>query len=187
MIYWMLYYEFFKIGLFAVGGGLATLPFLYDLAHHYAWFDANLLPNMIAISESTPGPIGVNMATYVGYSTCGILGGIIATLGLVTPSVIIIMIIARFLNQFRHNQYVESIFAGLRPSVAALIAIAGFEVLKVSIFNLDFFNATHNLLQLFNMKALIIFIIFSIATFKLKLHPIVFILLGGLLGLILQI
>ena len=103
MIYIQLFCEFFKIGLFAVGGGLATLPFLYDLASKYPWFDATMLPNMIAISESTPGPIGVNMATYAGFSATGIIGGIIATLGLVTPSIMIIMIIASFLNKFKEN------------------------------------------------------------------------------------
>ena len=126
MIYFQLFYEFFKIGLFALGGGLATLPFLYNLAAKYPWFDASMLPNMIAVSESTPGPIGVNMATYAGYSAAGISGGIVATLGLVTPSIIIIMIIAGFLNKFQENLYVKSAFYGLRPAVTALIAIAGF-------------------------------------------------------------
>lgn len=185
MIYIQLFYEFFKIGLFALGGGLATLPFLYDLAARYTWFDASLLPNMIAVSESTPGPIGVNMATYAGFSAGGILGGIIATLGLVTPSVIIIMIIAGFLNKFKENVYVKSAFYGLRPAVTALIAIAGFEVLKVTIFTFNNFLLSKNFLDLFNIKALILFILFYLATLKFKLHPIIFIILGALVGVVL--
>lgn len=184
MIYLQLFFEFFKIGLFAVGGGLATLPFLYDLADKYPWFDSTILPNMIAISESTPGPIGVNMATYAGYTAAGISGGVIATLGLVTPSIIIIIIIAGFLNKFKENQYVKNAFYGLRPTVTALIAIAGFEVLKVTVFNFTQFASTHQLLDLLNIKALILFIVFYFATNKFKLHPIIFIISGALLGII---
>ena len=107
MIYLQLFYEFFKTGLFAVGGGLATLPFLYDMADRTGWFTRTQLADMLAVSESTPGPIGVNMATYVGYVTRGIPGAIVSTLGLVTPSVIVILMIAAFLKAFRHNRYVE--------------------------------------------------------------------------------
>ena len=100
MIYIKLFLEFFKIGLFAVGGGLATIPFLYDLAEKTSWFTKAELSNMIAVGESTPGPIGVNMATYAGVQTTGILGGISATLGLICPSLIIILIIAKILDKF---------------------------------------------------------------------------------------
>ena len=113
MIYLQLFYEFFKTGLFAVGGGLATLPFLYDMADRTGWFTRPQLADMLAVSESTPGPIGVNMATYVGFVTCGIPGAIISTLGLVTPSIIVILIIAAFLKAFRHNRYVEAAFYGV--------------------------------------------------------------------------
>lgn len=185
MIYLTLFLEFFKIGLFAVGGGLATLPFLYDLAAKYPWFDAAILPNMIAISESTPGPIGVNMATYVGYTTAGILGGIIATLGLVTPSIIVIIILASFLDKFKENIYVKSAFYGLRPAVTALIGLAAFEVLKVTIFTFNQYLSTKTLLDLFNIKALILFIIFFFANKNFKLHPIIFIICGAFVGIIL--
>ena len=100
MIYLRLFFEFFKTGLFAVGGGMATLPFLYDMADKTHWFTSAQLADMIAVSESTPGPLGVNMATYVGFSVSGIPGGIIATLGLVCPAVVIIIIISKFLNKF---------------------------------------------------------------------------------------
>ena len=100
MIYWLLFYEFFKIGLFAIGGGLVTVPFLFDLTARYDWFTTQELADMIAVSESTPGPLGVNMATYVGYSTAGIGGALAATVGLVAPSVIIIVMIAKLLRRF---------------------------------------------------------------------------------------
>ena len=183
MIYLQLFYEFFKIGLFALGGGLATLPFLYDLAAKYPWFDSAMLPNMIAVSESTPGPIGVNMATYAGFTAAGISGGIVATLGLVTPSIIIIMLIAGFLTKFQESVYVKSAFYGLRPAVTALIAIAGFEVLKVTIFNFEQFKFSNQWLDLINLKALIFFLLFYFATKKLKLHPIVFITTGAIVGI----
>ena len=114
MTYLVLFLEFFKIGLFAVGGGLATLPFLSELAGKYTWFDEAMLGNMIAVSQSTPGPIGINMATYAGFNAAGILGGIIATVGLVTPSVIVIIIVAHVLNKFKKSQVVQAIFYALR-------------------------------------------------------------------------
>ena len=95
MIYLRLFWEFFKVGLFSVGGGLATLPFLYSLGAKTGWFGTADVADMLAVSESTPGPIGVNMATYVGFDCGGVLGGVAATIGLITPSVIIIVLIAR--------------------------------------------------------------------------------------------
>lgn len=185
MIYINLFVEFFKIGLFAVGGGLATLPFLYALTPKYTWFSEADLPNMVAVSQATPGPIGVNMATYAGYNAAGISGSIVATIALVTPSVIIIIIIASFLDKFRENPYFDAAFYGLRPAVTALVTIAGFNVLKDAIFSTILYQDTGNSLDFFNLKAIILFILFSIATFRLKLHPILFIVLGALCGILL--
>ena len=131
-----LIYEFFKTGLFAVGGGLATLPFLYDIASRYAWLDISIMSDMIAISESTPGPIGVNMATYCGYNAgfsaggigLGILSGLSATLALVLPSLITILIVARILDKFQSSTLVDNAFKGLRPVVCGLIASAALSV-----------------------------------------------------------
>ena len=128
MIYLQLFFEFFKAGLFAIGGGMATLPFLYDISDKTGWFTYGQLADMVAISESTPGPIGVNMATYVGFTTAGISGSVIATLGLITPSIIIILIIAGFLKAFKDNKFVQDAFYGLRPASTGLIAAAGFSV-----------------------------------------------------------
>ena len=133
MIYLRLFWEFFKTGLFSVGGGLATLPFIYDMSDRTGWFTYQQIADMVAVSESTPGPIGVNTATYVGYITGGVPGALVATLGLVTPAVICILIIASCLKKFRENRFVDHAFYGLRPASAALIAAAGFSVVRISL------------------------------------------------------
>ena len=141
MIYLRLFWEFFKTGLFAVGGGLATLPFIYDISDRMGWFTYQQIADMIAVSESTPGPIGVNTATYVGYITGGLPGAIVATLGLVTPAIIIILIIASCLKKFRENRFVDHAFYGLRPASAGLIAAAGFSVVMLALVREDAFKA----------------------------------------------
>ena len=134
MTYLLLFYEFFKTGLFAVGGGMATLPFLYDMsARHPDWFSASQIADMVAVSESTPGPIGVNMATYVGFQVGSVPGAVVATIGLVTPSIIVILIVAAFLRSFRDSKLVNSVFYGLRPASAAMVAAAGLSVAGVAL------------------------------------------------------
>lgn len=137
-----LFLTFFKIGLFAVGGGLATLPFLYELANSNAWISVEDISNLVAISESTPGPLGINMATYVGFLKSGVAGSVIASVGLVVPSIIIIVIIARFLDKFKDSRIVQDVFYGLRAASCALIAVAGIGVAKLAFFGekvTDFF------------------------------------------------
>ena len=196
MIYLRLFYEFFKTGLFAVGGGMATIPFLYSMADNTGWFTRLDVDNMIAVGESTPGPIGVNMATYVGYITGGnvgglpfaILGSVIATLGLIAPSIIIILIIASFLKNFRDNRFVDSAFYGLRPASTGLIAAAG---LSVIVSNLFIAGALENgfSLAVFNWKGWILAIVLWVLTNKVKqtkkLHPIIFILASAVVGIVL--
>ena len=123
-VYLRLYWEFFKTGLFAVGGGMATLPFLQNIGETTGWYTYGDLMNMLAVSESTPGPIGINMATYVGFTVGGIPGAVIATLGEVTPSIIVILIVAAILRSFRDNAYVDRAFYGLRPASTGLIGAA---------------------------------------------------------------
>ncbi len=176
--------EFFKTGLFAVGGGLATLPFLTQMQEKYGWFTAEELANMIAVSESTPGPIGVNMATYVGYDTAGILGGICATLSLVAPSVIVILIIARMLDAYQKNPLVQNMFAFMRPAVSGLIAAAGFSVLKIALFTkADTFLASINWVAVAFYAVLLALI--HLKPLK-KVHPIVFIGIGAVVGVLLK-
>lgn len=174
-----LYLEFFKIGLFAVGGGLATIPFLHDLIGKYHWFDAAMLSNMIAISESTPGPIGVNMATFTGYTVAGITGGVIATLGLITPSIIIIVLIAQILEKFKESQIVQAVFKGLRPAVAGLIAAAGFDIFLVTMFNQK--------MPGINYFAVAMFGIILFLSRKYKKHPIFYISICAVIGVIFKL
>lgn len=187
-LYLRLFWEFFKTGLFAVGGGMATLPFMYDISDKTGWFTHSMLADMVAVSESTPGPIGVNMATYVGFVTGGVPGAVIATVGLVTPSVIVILLIARVLNAFRENQYVDAGFYGLRPCSIGLIAAAGVLVIKLALFNTELYASTGALLDLFNFKALILAAVLLAATRCIKklkrLHPIVFILASAVIGIV---
>ncbi len=184
MIYLKVFLEFFKIGLFSIGGGLATLPFLQELIGKYGWISSQDLIDMIAISESTPGPIGVNSATFVGYKTAGLFGGVIATIGIITPSVIIILIIAHYFSKFSETDIVRSAFYGLRPAVLGLIAAAAFEVVKISLFNIDIFVKTNNIIELFNIKALILFISLFYFLRKYKKHPILYLVFAGIIGII---
>ena len=137
MILLQLYWEFFLVGLFSMGGGMATVPFLFDLSERTGWFTHADLTTMIAISEATPGPIGINMATYVGYASAGVPGGVIAPLGLVTPAVIIILLVSRLLNTLWKNPKVQDLFHVLRPASVGLIAAAAFSVCAVSLFTWD--------------------------------------------------
>ena len=194
MLYLRLFWEFFKTGLFAIGGGMATIPFLYDMSAATGWFTSEDVANMIAVGESTPGPIGVNMATYVGYLTGqgagglsgAILGAVIATVGLITPSIIIILIVAVFLKNFPDNRYVQNAFYGLRPASAGLIAAAG---LSVAISNLLFPDVLAQGLQLaaVNWKGWILAAVLWTLTNKVKktkgLHPILFILASAAVGI----
>ena len=186
MLYLRLFWEFFKTGLFAVGGGMATLPFLYSMSDATGWFSHAQLADMIAVSESTPGPIGVNMATYVGFSTAGIPGAVVATLGLITPSVIIILIIARVLAAFRQNKTVDAAFYGLRPCSVGLIAAAGLLVVKIALFDFDLYQQTGVLMNLFNWKAIILAAVLIVLTRYVKplkkLHPVFFILGSAAVG-----
>lgn len=190
MLYLRLFWEFFKTGLFSVGGGMATIPFLSAMADKTGWFTQQQLADMIAVGESTPGPIGVNMATYVGFTTAGIPGAVIATVGLVTPSVIVILIIARILQAFRQNKYVDAAFYGLRPCSVGLIAAAGLLVVKLSLFDLELFRSSGVWADLFNWKALLLTAVLLVFTRAVKatkkLHPIVFILCSALVGVVFQ-
>ena len=184
MIYLRLFWEFLKIGLFAVGGGMATLPFLKELAERTAWFTQDLITDMIAISESTPGPIGINMATYVGFTTAGVVGSLVATLGIITPDIIIILIIASFLGKFRESKLVDSAFYGLRPASAALIAAAGWSVVKISLIHLD----AAALASVFQWKAIalavVIWLLTNVVKQTKKWHPLAFIAVSAVIGVI---
>ena len=192
MIYLRLFYEFFKVGLFSVGGGLATVPFLTDMGSRTGWFTAGDLANMLAISESTPGPIGVNMATYVGFHTGGVPGGIVATLGLIAPALIVITIIAGFLKKFRESRVVDSVFYGLRPASTALITAALIQVCTIALMFHEVPVPEYGVIktQLFYWPAIVlaavVFVCLQIKPLK-KLHPIVYILASAVVGIVFQL
>ena len=192
MILLRLFFEFAKTGLFAVGGGLATIPFLQDLGARTGWFSAADLSTMIAVSESTPGAMGVNMATYVGFTIArvhgipGIIGAIVATLGLTFPSIVVIIIIAGFLEKFRQSKTVDAVFYGLRPASTALIASAGLTVAMTVLVTVG--GAAEHALSI-HWPALILAVVVFIAmryTPLKKLHPILFIAFSAVVGVILQ-
>ena len=185
MIFLQLFYEFFKTGLFAVGGGLATLPFLEDISQRTGWFTSAQLADMLAISESTPGPIGVNMATYVGFETAGILGSLCATVGLVMPSVIIIVLVSKVLEKFRTNTYVEAAFYGLRPASVAMVASAGIGVAMTTLLNLTASGFAVLRWRELVLAAVIVVLTNFVPKVK-KFHPIVFIALAAAVGIIFE-
>ena len=191
MIYLRLFWEFFKVGLFSVGGGLATLPFLYSLGAKTGWFSTADVANMLAVSESTPGPIGVNMATYAGFDCAGVRGGVVATLGLVTPSVIVIVLIAMALQAFRTNKYVDAAFYTLHPASTGLIAAAGWSVFALVLVNLDAYRASYQLADLLQWKNLILFAVIWVLTNLVKplkkLHPVVFLALAAIVGIVFRL
>lgn len=192
MLYLRLFFEFFKTGLFAVGGGMATIPFLYEMADSTGWFSYDDLANMVAVGESTPGPIGVNMATYVGFvagmNNGGILGALLgavtATLGLITPSVIIILIISAVLNSFRNNPAVNRAFYGLRPASTGLIAAAGVGVVIANLFYADQGFSVGAINWKGWILAVVIWLLSNKVKWTKKLHPIVFIGISALAGIL---
>ncbi len=179
MIYLTLFTEFFKIGLFAVGGGLATIPFLFKLTEKFDWFDVAHLTNMIAISESTPGPLGVNMATFAGIQAAGLMGGIVATLGLVVPSLFVIMAVCKVLDKFKASPTVSSIFYGLRPAVAAMIFSFLCVLLEMIVYHIPAGKP-------FWIQS-ILFLCYLILVFQYKFHPIFFICFGAFMGILFEL
>lgn len=177
----LLIWEFFKTGLFAIGGGPATIPFLMDMAKRYPWFTMEELSDMIAISESTPGPIGINFATYAGFKTLGLFGGVVSTLALVFPSVVVILIIAKFLEGFQENRIVKAVFKGIKPAVTALIAVAVIGMIQVSLF---VENGTGMGLRV--PSAILCVVIFLLLQWNKtkKMHPALWFLFAAVIGVV---
>ena len=183
-----LFYEFLKIGLFSVGGGMATLPFLYAMADNTGWFTYAQIADMLAVSESTPGPIGINMATYVGYTTAGIPGALAATIGIIIPGIVLVLIITAILDKFRNNVYVEGAFYGLRPASVGLITAAGILVVEISLMNTALYQQTGSIADLFQWKAIVLAALLQVLTRWVKktkgLHPVYFIVFSAVVGIV---
>ena len=185
MIYLQLFYEFFITGLFLFGGGLAAIPFLQQMGEKTGWFTTIQLMDMIAVSEATPGPIGVNMATYAGYMTAGVPGGIIATVALLFPSVVITLIVARLLARFRESSLVESTLYGLRPASLGLISAAGISVFCLVLFGSDIRSITVMNIMSIDYKALILAaVLFVVTNIIKKVHPVVYLAASAVVGII---
>ena len=183
-----LFYEFLKIGLFSVGGGMATLPFLYDMSDKTGWFTYAQIADMLAVSESTPGPIGINMATYVGYTTAGIPGALAATIGTIIPGIALVLIITAILDKFRNNVYVEGAFYGLRPASVGLITAAGILVVEIYLMNTALYQQTGSIADLFQWKAIVLAALLLVLTRWVKktkgLHPVYFIVFSAVVGIV---
>ena len=177
----LLFLEFMKIGLVAVGGGPATLPYLMELTEKYDWYTMEDLTNMIAVSESTPGPLGLHMATYAGFKTLGLFGGVVSTAGLVLPSLVVICLIARFLENFSENKYVKGAFAAIRPAVCAIIAVSVFRVCRVSLFTLR--DGVYTPQFKIILLCLIVFGLLQIKKLQ-KYHPALWLLFAVIAGIV---
>lgn len=197
MILWKLFWEFFKTGLFAIGGGMATVPFLQDISAKTGWFTSADLANMIAVSESTPGPMGVNMATYVGYTVgsqqlggtgMGVVGAVVATLGLIFPSIVVILIVAYFLKRFRDSKLVDSVLYGLRPASVALISAAGVEIVLFAVLRVESIwrIADASLSWKAVVLALAVFAGTNLIPGLKKIHPIWFVVASAVAGVLLH-
>lgn len=167
----LLFFEFFKVGLFTFGGGYASLPFLYSMIDNYHWFSNSELTQMIAISGLTPGPIGLNMATYCGYTTFGLMGGIISSMALILPMLIITSNVFRLFKKFSENEYVKSVLYVLRPTSCALILSVGVRLF----YNLVIQNHDYN--------AIVLLVILFALSFKLPRNPIYYMVIAGLYGI----
>lgn len=184
----ILMWEFFKTGLFAVGGGLATIPFLQDMADNYDWFTNEELLDMIAVSESTPGAIGINCATYAGYKAYGPLGGILATISLIAPAIIIILMICRAMAKFKSSKMVDDMFQMLRPATAGLIFGAMFSVMVLTLLNINLYQKTGNFLDMFKFLEIGLFLGFLIVLRKFeKINPILIVVIGAILGIVFKL
>jgi chromate transporter len=178
-----LYALFFRMGLFAVGGGLATLPFLFQMAGAYDWLSPEMVGNYLAIAQSAPGPVGVNMAALTGFQYSGVSGSVLAVSGLISPAIVVILIVARMLQSFKENKIVVSVFTGLRPAAAGLLAAAGFGVWKLTLWNTDAVRWR----ELFRWKESLLFILLFGAIFRFKLHPLWYVLIAGAAGLVFKL
>ena len=181
----LLFLEFFKTGLFAVGGGLATIPFLYDIAARYDWFTESQLADMLAISESTPGPIGINAATFAGYHAAGILGGMVATFAVVLPSFVVILTISRAYQKFRSAKLVNSAFETVRPAAVGLIGAAAINLIEAAIFPGITVTGWLQMLSQVSWIALALVVICAVVAYKVKKHPLWYIGAGAVGGLVL--
>lgn len=183
----LLVFEYFKIGCVAIGGGYTVIPFLYYLVEKYSWFDASEITQMIAISNLTPGPIGINMATFVGLKVGGFFAAILTTFAFMLPSFVLVCLFAKFLKNNLENKYVHNLFYGLRPAALALVCYTCLKILNSTVLNMELFRTTHKFFDLISLKAFVLLAVFCIVGLKLKKNPMLFIFLAVILGLFVRV
>lgn len=184
-----LFITFFQVGLFTIGGGLVAIPIMQDYVLGFGWVEEQTFIDMIAVSQSTPGPIGINMATYVGQTQVGLVGSIVATLGMVLPSFLVIMVISHFLKAFQNSVWVQAMLKSIRPAAVGAILAAAFQIAMVSLFKepIDFgpvLNSSSKIAELVEWKAVAMFVVLFGMMFRFKWHPILYIVIGGALGIL---
>ena len=175
----IIYLEFFRIGVFSIGGGLATLPFLFDMADRYDWLTREMIGNFLAVGQSVPGIIGTNLAAQTGYQYAGLPGGVVSVLGLISPAIIIVSLIARVMQSFKENKIVISVFSTLRPAAAGLLAAACLASMQLALYNVNA-EVWHEILR---YKECILFIVLFLLIYKLKGHPIIYVAAGAAAGI----
>ena len=171
MIYLQLVFEFFKIGLFSFGGGYATIPFLYHISQEFNWYSLDELSQMVAVASITPGPVGINVATYAGMKTAGVLGSLMATISEMIPSLILVLIVAKLLKKFSDNFYVKSLILTLKPISCALLVSVAIGLLKP---------------QMADLKGLLLLFVLLLLSWKSKKDPVFYILIAAVVGVIFQ-
>ena len=167
MIYLLLITEFFKIGLFSFGGGYATIPFLYHISNTYNWYSLTELSQMVAVASITPGPVGINVATYAGLKTAGVLGSLCATISEILPSLILVLIVAKLLKKFNENFYMKSIIETLKPISCALLVSVAIGLIKP---------------EINDIKSMILLAILLLLSWKSKKDPLFYILISAIIG-----
>lgn len=183
----LLAFEYMKIGAVAIGGGYTVIPFLYYLVEKYHWFDVAEITQMIAVSNLTPGPIGINMATFVGVKVGGVWGAAFTTIAFMIPSFIIVCSLSKFLKKNGENACINNIMYGLRPAAVALITVAGLKIMNTTVFELSKFLKTHNFWDLISIKAFILLAVFTALGLKLKKNPMILIAVAIVVGLVVRV
>lgn len=179
-----LMFTFFYVGLFTIGGGLVAITLMYGPIVEGGLISSEQFYNMVAISESTPGPIGINMATYIGYELYGVIGGIATTASTVLPSIIIIIIIAKWFSRFQEKPIVKAAFTGLRPATSGMVLVAAVQVFVLAILNLPLFSETGSLLDVLNFPQVLFYVLALVVLLKTKFSPIFVIAAGAIFGVL---
>ncbi len=187
MIILYLVKEFIIIGCLAIGGGMVAVPFIQNIASSTGWITEKQIVEMIAISEITPGPLLVNMATYIGYIVAGVIGGILTTMALILPQIIIIFFIYKVFNKFKDNTNVLIVFRGIRPVSLALTVGGVLTILQSTFFKLNNYTGINSILQIFNWKCILLGIALIIVMRKVKIHPIFYFIICGIVGIVFKL